>query len=160
MSRNDLAPPIAALVLLSLGGLLLHAQVHPVSFDPANPSAPASAVPLVLGIASVIAVPILLSFTRTFIVGYLLNGMSAVVGAITMASISAAHPPEPLTAASLVTGTMLSSILLLAPKLFLGQIVLRIYRPNGMGRFFTAFWWTRHVVYVGIVFAVGRLLWR
>lgn len=69
MSRKDLAPPIATLVSLSLGGLLLHARVHPVSLDPANPSDPASAVPLVLGIASVIAVPILLSFSRTFVVG-------------------------------------------------------------------------------------------
>lgn len=160
MYRKDLAPPIAALVALSLGGLILHARTHPVSLDPANPSNPANVVPLVLGAASVVAAPILLSFARTFVVGYLLNGMSAVVGAVAMASISVAHPPAPLTAASLVTDTMLSSVLLLAPKLFLGQIVLRIHRPGGMGRLFTAAWWTRHVVYVGAVFAIGRLLWR
>jgi hypothetical protein len=57
-------------------------------------------------------------------------------------------------------GTMLSSILLAFPKLFLGQLVLLHYHPNGMGRLFTPFWWTKHFIYLSAVFTLGHALWR
>ena len=160
MNRKALVPPIAGIVLLSLGGWLLHLRAHPVSFDPADPSNPALLVPFVAGILSVVAAPALLAVRSTFVVGYLWNGMSVVVGTITMAALSVSSPPSTLTAGGILLGTMLPSILLLLPKLFLGQIVLREYHPNGMGRLFTAGWWARHFVYLGAVFSIGRLIWR
>lgn len=160
MIRKELRLPIGAIVLLSLGGWLLHMRAHPVSFDPAHPSNPAFLVPCVAGILGFIATPILLNYRRTFVAGYLLNGMSVVVGAITMASLSLGDLPAPLTIREILFGTMLWSILLLLPKLFLGQIVLLHYHPNGMGRLFTPFWWTRHFIYLSAVFALGHYLWR
>ncbi len=160
MKANPLAPPIAATAILSLGGLLLHLRIHPVSFDPADPSNPAFIVPLASGILSVAVAPFLLAFPRTFVAGYLWNGMSAVAGTIAMAALSVSLPPSPPSAGNILLGTTLASILLLLPKLFLGQIVLRHYHPGGMGRLFTAWWWVRHFVYLGAVFSLGRLAGR
>jgi hypothetical protein len=160
MIRKELRLPILSIFLLSLGGWLLHMRVHPVSFDPANPSNPAFLVPYLAGILGIVAVPLLLNYRRTFVVGYLLNGMSVVIGAITMALLSLGHLPSPLTPRGILFGTMLSSILLLFPKLFLGQIVLSHYHPNGMGRLFTPFWWTKHFIYLSVIFTLGHFLWR
>lgn len=160
MIRKELRLPICAIFLLSLGGWLLHMRAHPVSFDPADPSNPAFFVPYVAGILSIVAAPLLLNYRRTFVIGYLLNGMSVVIGAITMASLSFANPPSPMNIQGVLFGTMLSSILLLFPKLFLGQIVLLHYHPNGMGRLFTPFWWTKHFIYLSAIFTLGHFLWR
>ncbi len=160
MTRNGLAAPIAAIVLLSLGGFLMHMRSHPVSFDPADPSNPAFLVPFAAGVVSVVAAPVLLAFRRTFITGYLLNGMSVVVGTITMAALGLSAPPAPLSASGVALNTTLPLILILLPKLMLGQSVLRSYHPNGMGRLFTPWWWMRHFVYLGAVFSLGRIIWR
>jgi hypothetical protein len=53
---------------------------------------------------------------------------------------------------------MLPSVLLVFPKLFIGQRILRHYRPNGMGRMFTPLWWTRHFIYASVVFTIGKLI--
>jgi hypothetical protein len=160
MTKNPLRAPIGAIVLLSVGGALLHARAHPVSFDPADPSNPAMLVPFIGGFLSIIAVPLLLAFKRTFAIGYLLNGMSVVIGTITMATLSLSSRPSPLTVQSIFLGTMIPNIVLLLPKLFIGQTILHHYHPNGMGRLFTASWWTRHFIYLSAVFALGCFLWR
>jgi len=160
MDTKGIKLPVAGIVFLSLGGWLYHMRAHPVSFDRANPSNPAFFVPFVAGLMSIIVVPVLLGFKKAFVIGYLLNGMSVVLGAITMATISLTHPPSPFTFPSIFLGTMLSSIMLLFPKLFLGQMVLLHYHPNGMGRLFTAFWWTRHFIYLSVIFALGHFIGR
>jgi|WetSurMetagenome_2_1015567.scaffolds.fasta_scaffold24578_2 hypothetical protein len=160
MIRKELRLPICAIFLLSLSGWLFHLRVHPVSFDPANPSNPAFFVPFVAGILSIVATPLLLNYRRTFVVGYLLNGMSVIVGTIAMALLSLSHLPSPLTPQGILLGTMLGSILLLLAKLPVGQIVLYHYHPNGMGRLFTPFWWTRHFIYLSATFTLGHYLWR
>jgi hypothetical protein len=160
MIRKELRLPICAIFLLSLGGWLLHVRIHAVSFDAANPSNPALFVPFLVGILSVVIVPFLLNFRGTFVVGYLINGMSVVVGTLTMGAFSLAKLSSPVTLKGLVVGTLLADILLLLPKLFLGQIVLYHYHPNGMGRLFTPFWWTKHFIYLGVIFTLGHFLWR
>jgi hypothetical protein len=160
MIRKELRLPILALFVLSLAGWLIHGRAHPVSFNPAHPSNPAFLVPWIAGLIGIFAVPLLLNYRSTFVVGYLLNGMSVVIGTITMADWSIDHLPAPLTFQSVLFGTMLSSILILVPKLFVGQIVLLHYHPKGMGRLFTPFWWTRHYVYLGAVYVLGQILWR
>ena len=158
--KKELRLPIFSIILLSFGGWLFHARVHPVSFDPVNPGNPAFLVPYLSGLLGIIVAPILLNYRGTFVAGYLINGLSVVVGAIGMAMLSLGKLPSPLTFTSIFTGTMLSSIILLFPKLFLAQMVLLHYHPNGMGRLFNAFWWTRHFVYLSVVFALGHFIWR
>jgi hypothetical protein len=160
MIKKEIRLPILALFILSLAGWLIHTRAHPVSFDPAHPSGSVFLVPSIFGLLGIVAVPLLLNYRRTFVVGYLINGMGVIIGTITMFMWTLAKPPSPLTLRSLLLGTMLSSILLLMPKLFIGQIVLHHYHPNGMGRLFTPFWWVRHFIYLSAIFAVGHLLWR
>jgi len=158
--KKEIEKPILALIFLSLGGWLMHTRAHPVSFDPANPANPLNLLPFLWGLASVVAVPILLSFRSTVIVGYLLNGIGVIVGSLMMGMISVAHPPQPITFPHLFLRTMLGAILLLFPKLFLGQMVLLHYHPNGLGRLFTLGWWTRHFIYLTAIFALGHVIWR
>ncbi|MFA4948371.1 MAG: hypothetical protein WC674_07690 [Candidatus Krumholzibacteriia bacterium] len=160
MIRKELRLPILAIFLLSLGGWLLHVRIHTVSFDAANPSNPALLVPYLVGILSIVAVPFLLNYRRTFVVGYLLNGMSVVIGTLAMGAFSLAKFSSPVTFNGLVVGTLLADILLLFPKLFLGQMVLLHYHPNGMGRLFTPFWWTKHFIYLSVIITLGHFLWR
>lgn len=158
--KKEIRLPVSAIVILSFGGWLLHLRVHPVSFDPANPANPAFFVPYVAGIVAIVVVPFLLNSARTFLVGYLINGMSVVIGTIGMAALSITKPPSPLGFHTILTGTMLGDILLLFPKLFLGQIVMAHYHPKGMGRLFTPFYWTRHFIYLSAIFALGHFIWR
>lgn len=160
MIKKEIRLPVYALVILSLAGWLIHLRVHPVSFDPANPANPAGFVPYIAGIVAIAVVPFLLNSARTFLTGYLINGMSVVLGTVGMASVSIAKPPSPLTLHTILTGTMLGSILLTIPKLFLGQIVMAHYHPHGMGRLFTPFYWARHFIYLGAIFALGHFIWR
>ena len=66
MIKREIRLPVCAIVLLSLGGWLLHARIHTVSFDPANPSNPAFVVPFIAGLLSIIAAPLMMNFKETF----------------------------------------------------------------------------------------------
>jgi hypothetical protein len=160
MIKKELRLAIFSIVLLSFAGWLIHGRAHPVSAGPGQPADPANLVPYVAGLLSIVAVPVLLNYRPTFLVGYLINGLSVVVGAIGMTAWSIHKPPATLTFTTLFTGTMLADILIAFPKLFLGQMVLLHYHPNGMGRLFNAFWWARHFVYLGGIFALGHFVWR
>lgn len=149
----------AALALLSAGGLLIHYSWHAPPL-PGSPGPWANFIPLLFGIAGVVAVPPLVSHRRTWLVGYLVNGFAVVVGTVLMAyyDVSTWHTlPGP---ADLLLHSNLSSILILMAKLPVGQRVLLHYRPNGAGRMFTGSWWTRHFLYVAAVFAAGALIGR
>lgn len=148
-----------ALLLLSLGGLLMHLRLHPLPLDPSTPQNPANWLPAIFGVVSAVAVPAMLLSRRTWLLGYLLNGMSVVVGTIVMAHLSIAYPP-PGGLGGLLLRSMLASILVLLAKLPVGQLALLRWRPNGTGRMFTSFWWARHFVYLGAVYAVGFFFWR
>jgi hypothetical protein len=158
--KKELYIPVLVLALLSIGGLLLHLRLHPVPFGAGRGENPANLIPFVSALLGAVAVPILLSRARTFIIGYLINGMAVVIGTITMAHMSIAAPPYPLTFPAIVTNTSIPYIVLLFPKLLVGQRILFYYHPNGMGRFFTAWWWLRHFAYLGGIYTLGHLLWR
>jgi hypothetical protein len=160
MFKKEIRGVILALVFISLGGWLLHDRIHAVSFNPKNPTNPAFFVPFVFGILNIIVAPFMLNFKKTVIVGYLLNGMGVVIGTLTMAAMSLSHPPSPLTFPGIFLNTMLPDIFILFPKLFLGQMVLLHFHPQGLGRMFTTLWWTKHFFYLGIVFTLGHFIWR
>jgi hypothetical protein len=141
-------------VLLSLGGLLLHVRSHPPTANPANYA------PFVLGIANVVLVPFLLLGKRTWLPGYLINGFSVIIGIVLMGAFSLYRLPQPLTVTTIFLKTTLPYIILSLPKLFIAQRILYFYHATGMGRFFTTWWWTRHVGYVVILFTIGQLLGR
>ena len=151
---------IVALAMMSLGGWLLHYRVHPIVPDAAGIRVAENFVPFAVGLVSVLLTPALLWFRRTLIVGYVLNGVTAVLGAVLMTYYSVTIVRHPVTLAGLITGTLLADVLIAFAKLFVGQRVLLAYHPSGMGRMFTAGWWARHVVYISGMFVLGHFLWR
>ncbi|RQW06645.1 hypothetical protein EH223_02025 [candidate division KSB1 bacterium] len=153
-SKKGIELQLFALFLIALGGWLMHLRIHSFVDNPPN------LVPFVFGLVSVFFVPILLSFKGTFLIGYLMNGFSVIIGVVVMTTFSLSGLPDPITFSGLMLRTALSYNLILLSKLFIGQMVLYHYHPTGLGRMFTAWWWARHFVYVGSVFAAGHLLWR
>jgi hypothetical protein len=150
---------LAALALLSAGGLPIHFSYHAPPM-PGAPENPANLIPLLFGVAGILAVPLLASSGRTWLAGYLINGFSAIVGILMMAyydisTLQGIPGPD-----RLLLDSSLASILILLPKLIVGQRILLHYRPNGAGRMFTPAWWVRHFVYLSAVFAAGALLGR
>lgn len=84
---------LAALLLLALGGLILHLRIHPyLKADPADPAVtlarpwmlPATILPLV----DVLLVTALFAFRRTAPLGHLLNGMLVIYGTVLMLDYS------------------------------------------------------------------------
>jgi hypothetical protein len=152
-----------ALVVLALGGFLLHLRIHPVSDNPSN------VVPVIAGTLSIIVVPWLFAHKNTVQYGYVLNGMLAILGTIIMAHFSFAHWPSPATVASIVTKTLLADILILWTVFFVGKAIFEleifgydpdkpkkgiIYRYPNMG------WWLVHLAGISIVYTLGHQFWR
>ena len=149
--KREIRGHILALALLSFGGWLLHARIHPIQLSPDFPQNPANYLPFIIGLVNILCVPFLLSFARTFVVGYLINGIGVIVGTIAMAHLSLSALPQPLTLAGIFLGTTLPDIFILIPTLFIAQIILFFYQPNVMGRMFTPWWCSCHLFYLGAV---------
>jgi protein-S-isoprenylcysteine O-methyltransferase Ste14 len=105
-------------------------------------------------------VPLLVASARGWLWGYLINGFGVIVGTIMMTYDSIASWQAVPDASQLILHSNLHLILLLLPKMIIGQRVLLHYRPNGAGRMFTSGWWVRHFIYLSAVFAAGELIGR
>lgn len=152
--KKEIRKPILALLLLSLGGWMLHFRIHPISGNPSN------FVPFILGIIDIVITPLLFNYKETVIMAYLINGLGVIIGAIAMATFSLSALPDPLTFTSIIFKTTLADILILFSKLFIGQMVLLHFYHTGLGRMFTPSWWIRHFCYLSIVYSLGHFLWR
>lgn len=152
--RKEVRSPILALLLLSLGGWMLHFRIHPISANPSN------LVPFFFGLAGIVVIPQLFNHKKTVIIAYLFNGAGVIIGAIVMAAFSVSALPDPLTLTGIFFKTTLADILILFPKLFIGQMILSHFYPEGLGRMFTLGWWVRHFFYFSIAFSLGHFLWR
>ncbi len=152
---------LAALVLLALGGFLLHLRIHPFTENTSfltNFSA---------GILSIVIVPLLFLRKGTIHYGYVLNGFIAIVGTVTMAHFSLAQPPSSLTPASMLLKTTLPDILILWGKFFIGKILFdcevfgynKAVEKKGVSyRYPNLGWWCVHLMAVAVVYYVGHLL--
>ena len=94
---------LAALIVIALGGLLLHLRIHPYGNNPSF------LINVVCGIISVIVVPLLFLFKGTLHYGYVVNGFMVIVGTVTMAHFSLAHLPAPLTPAAAASAAVCTS---------------------------------------------------
>jgi len=152
--KKEIRKPILTLLFLSLGGWMLHFRIHPISANPLN------FVPFFFGLFDVLITPQLFNYKKTVVIAYLFNGLGVIIGAITMAAFSLSALPAPLTFTSVIFKTTLADILILFPKLFIGQMILSHFHPAGLGRMFTTSWWIRHFFYLSAVFSLGHFLWR
>jgi hypothetical protein len=152
--KKGIEKQIFSLLLISLSGGIFHLNRHPISENPSN------FVPFIFGILTIFFVPILLNFKQTYFIAYLINGFSVIIGAVLMATLSISRLTFPISFSDIFFRTLLGDIFILTSKLFIGQMILYHYHPNGLGRLFTAWWWTRHFVYFTTVFSIGHWLWR
>lgn len=155
---------ILALVFLSLGGWLLHTRIHPVAKDAEN------WIPLVSGFLSVVVIPLLCCFRRTLPWGYLLNGMTVIVGTITMTAFTCENPPEVWNLQTVLLGTLLADIVLLWGKFAVGQALYAVDRmatqpdaPCPTGRFFrfpNLGFWLAHLFAMSAIYTASKLFWK
>lgn len=125
MFRKEVRMPILALVLISLGGLLLHLRIH----WPADKAA--NWIPAVSGAIGVIVLPFLFNSPRTVGAAYLLNAVSVLVGTVMMAAFSVTHWQGPVSVSAILLKSTLADILVLAAKLPVAHVILRHFRPRG-----------------------------
>lgn len=154
---------LAGLIVLSIGGILLHTRIHPPQVNHTN------LIPAICCILSIIVVPLLFCFRQTISFGYVINGFIVIIGTITMAHYSFVHWPNPATIQAVLLTTTLADILILFGKFFIGKSIFDLetfgyesvkpdrgstYRYPNMG------WWFVHLVAVSVVYYFGIILWR
>jgi hypothetical protein len=155
---------ILAILFLALGGWLLHLRIHTIDKDAEN------YIPAVAGFISVIIIPVLFMFRSTIPFAYLLNGMTVIIGTITMTSFSIENHPPVWTLQTILFGTCLADIILLWGKFAVGKalfdmesIVQHPDDPVRGGRFFRfpnmGFWYA-HVVTLTTVYLIGKYFWK
>jgi hypothetical protein len=155
---------ILAIFFLALGGWLLHLRIHPVAKDAEN------YIPFVAGFISVIVIPVLFIFRSTIPFAYLLNGMTVIIGTITMTHFTIENHPPVWTLQTIFLGTLLADIILLWGKFAVGKALFDldsvINRPDAQisrGRFFRfpnmGFWFV-HLVTLTAVYIIGSFFWK
>lgn len=150
---------ILAIFFIALGGWLLHLQIHP----PANKAA--YYIPAVCGFISVIIIPLLFIFRSTTPLAYLLNGMTVIIGTITMAHFSIQNFPQVINLETILLGTLLADIVLLWAKFTVGKAIFEMEvvinhpdDPVRSGKFFrfpNMGFWLAHIVSLTVVYVAG-----
>jgi hypothetical protein len=155
---------ILAIFFLALGGWLLHLRIHPLAKDAEN------YIPFVAGLLSVIVIPVLFIFRSTISYAYLLNGMTVIIGTITMTHFTIENPPQAWTLQTIFLGTLLADVILLWGKFAVGKALFDldsvISRPDAQissGRFFrfpNMGFWFAHLVTLTAVYMIGQYFWK
>ena len=155
---------ILAIFFLALGGWLLHLRIHPIAKDAEN------YIPLVAGFISVFLIPILFIFRSTISFAYLLNGMTVIIGTITMTHFSIENHPQVWTLQTILLGTCLPDILMLWGKFAVGKALFDldpvINRPDAeissgrFSRFPNMGFWFAHIVTLTAVYLIGSYFWK
>jgi hypothetical protein len=155
---------ILAIFFLALGGWLLHLRIHLTAKDAEN------YIPFVAGFISVFVIPVLFIFRSTIPFAYLINGMTVIIGTITMAHFTIENPPQVWTLQTIFVGTLLADIMLLWGKFAVGKALFDldpvISRPDtqiSRGRFFrfpNMGFWFLHLVTLTAVYFIGSYFWK
>ena len=143
---------IFGLFFASLGGGWLHYLIHPYA------KVAYGWVPFIVGLISVLVVPILFYFRKTLNLAYLLNGFAVIIGTIAM------------THFSLVLRPLWPDILMLWAKFFIGRAIfcLEVYpmdsNPHVKGwnliRYPQLGFWFVHLIMWSVVYFLGSYFWR
>jgi hypothetical protein len=159
-----------ALIFVALGGFLLHLRIHPPVNVPWNDAAPMAwnIIPAISGAISLLVIIPLFFFRKTIPFGYVLNGMTAIVGTITMTQFSLSHVPPVWTWTAVLFQSLFPDVAVLWTKFAIGKALFelelfknvemairkgRFYRYPNMG------WWWVHVFALSVVFWLGNKFW-
>lgn len=155
---------ITAMICLAVGGYLLHGRRHVP-----GPEEWQNLVPLISGLLSVLLIPWLFLSRKTLHWGYVLNGMTVIIGTVTMAHFSIASPPDSLGLQDILFRTTLADIALLWGKFFIGRalFLFEFYQPDAVYkpglktfRYPHMGWWMVHLAAISLVYWAGNLIWR
>ena len=144
---------VLALFFIGLGGGLLHYRVHSI-FKHGY-----AWVPFISAMFSVVILPVMFLFKKTFNWAYILNGFTVIIEVITMVHFSIEKSP------------ILPDIFMLIAKLYVGRAIfcvevmhmenepfkptlLQFIRYPHMGFFYL------HFILLSLVYFLGNLLWR
>jgi hypothetical protein len=143
---------ILGLFFTSAGGGWFHYAYHPYA------KTGYGWVPFIVGLITVLLVPILFYFRKTLNLAYLLNGFAVIIGTITMAHFS------------LVIRPLWPDILILWTKFAIGRAIfcLEVYpldsdpKPKGWGliRYPNLGFWYVHLAAWSAVYFLGHFIWR
>ncbi len=143
---------IFGLFFISLGGGLLHKAYHPFT------ETGFGWVPFIVGLITVLLVPLLFYFRKTLHLAYLLNGFAVIIGTITMAHFAFEVAP------------IWPDILILWAKFAIGRAIfcMEIYpmdsNPKVHGwnliRYPQLGFWYVHLVAWSLVYFLGNHFWR
>jgi hypothetical protein len=143
---------VFGLFFASLGGGWMHFNYHPFS------ETGYGWVPFIVGLISVILVPLLFMFRKTLNLAYLLNGFAVIIGTITMAHFSLRVAP------------IWADIVILWAKFVIGRAIfcLEIYpmdshpRVRGLSliRYPNLGFWYVHLVAWSLIYFLGNVFWR
>jgi hypothetical protein len=159
-----------ALVFLAFGGFLLHCRIHPPVTVPWSTTEPKgwNIIPIISGLISLLVITPLFCFRKTLPFGYVLNGMTVIIGTITMAQFSLSHPPPAWTLTAVLFQSLFTDIVLLWAKFAVGKALFELEHFKNDetaargGRFFrypNMGWWWIHVVVLTVVFWLGTRFW-
>ncbi|MCQ9204888.1 MAG: hypothetical protein NG737_01030 [Omnitrophica bacterium] len=153
---------VLALLVMSLGGLLLHFRIHPVftggDFRWVN------LIPVVIGLVNVIIIPLLFLNKNTVTCAYLLTGLSVILGIITMSHLSIFKLGREITFFSILLKATLADSLILFGKFFIAKVIFDSYFPQKAQfnykfpqtfRFLFPGWWLVHFIGIAIVYSLG-----
>ncbi|MFA5859906.1 MAG: hypothetical protein WC955_12665 [Elusimicrobiota bacterium] len=154
---------ITAYFFLSLGGLLLHMRIHPVSKDIEN------FIPAICGVLSTVVLPLMFWYVKTVPYAYIINGMTVIIGIITMAHFSAVRFVPPIGLYDILVGSTLADIVILLGKFAVGKAVYDLTlsassmdQPRKVNtlRFLNMGWWVIHLALMSLAYVLGRILWK
>lgn len=117
MFKPEIRWPIWALVLLSLGGLLLHLRIHPVEASALNWFA------LGPGIFNILVLPFLFNHRSTASVAYAINWATVLIGISMKILYDVARWEGDVTFGALFLGTTMPHIFLTAARLPIAQVI-------------------------------------
>jgi len=121
--KKELRTAIWSLILISLGGWLVHLRIHPPTERLFH------WIPAVFGALSTFVLPILFNYRSTVRWAFLLTVAAVIVGAAGMAFDSATGWVGPVRWDTLLLGSALPDILILLGKLLLAVHILRFFYP-------------------------------
>jgi hypothetical protein len=110
-------------ILLSLGGLLLHVRIHPLSEALLNWWAPG------FGIVNLCVLPFLFIRSSTVSWAYLINFATVIAGTVGMAYFSLITWKDPVTLYAVFLKSTFPDIILLLAKLPVAHLILLTVRP-------------------------------
>jgi hypothetical protein len=126
MPKKGVGALIGALVLLAIGGLLLHLSWHP--FVKEGEFKAFNLVPFVFSILNIVVVPFLFANPKTVAWAYLFVWLTVVVGTAGMAYKSYENfsgYPVAVTVKDILLKSMLADILILFAKIPIAYAILR-----------------------------------